>query len=87
MARRIKSVSIRFNLEVRPFQHIRIECDATITKEDDPDEVRDELVSYAKECVESVRNQIYGPSASVPTRQIQPTTYDSEPFPPPANPY
>lgn len=57
--KRIKSLTVRFNKEVLPFQHIRVEVEATITKEDDADEVAKELKDFAAETFRDVENEIY----------------------------
>ena len=59
MPRRITNVSARFNVEARPFQHIRVEVAAVITKDDDADEVRNELTSYAKTVCDGLLKRIY----------------------------
>lgn len=57
---RIKRVTVRFNVEARPFQHIRVEGESTITGEDDPDQVKEELLSYVKRVADDVLLRIYG---------------------------
>ena len=69
---RIKSITIRFNMEARPFQHIRVEATATITKDDDQDEVREELVAYTKSTSDRILHRIFG--FPEPTEEPQPST-------------
>lgn len=58
--KRIKSLSIRFNKEVFPFQHIKIEATSNITNKDDPDEVKNELIQYVKEALVDAVQHLYG---------------------------
>lgn len=59
MPRRITNVTARFNIEARPFQHVRVEVAAIISKDDDANEVREELVTYAKDICHDIMSQIY----------------------------
>lgn len=57
----IKSVSVRFNKEVAPFQHVRVEVSSTVAKDDDPDLVREELTLYAGLVYIDIKNKIFVP--------------------------
>lgn len=55
----IKSVSVRFNKEVAPFQHIRVEVSSSVAKDDDPDAIRSELVVYAEAVFSDLRQAVF----------------------------
>ena len=57
---RVKRVVVRFNREVLPFQHIRIECEAVVYKGDDADEVGEELKEYLSRMSAGVERRIFG---------------------------
>ena len=57
--KRIKDICIRCNREILPFQHIRVEVHATISKEDDADEVAKEVERQLEESICRVAKRIY----------------------------
>jgi hypothetical protein len=57
--KRIKSLTLRFNKEMLPFQHVRIEATSTITKVDDVDEVTEELLSHLEHVCDEVERRIF----------------------------
>jgi hypothetical protein len=80
---RIKELTIRFNKEVLPFQHIRIEGRATITKEDEPDEVAQELEFYLSKVCRRMEDRLYPkPNQPVPetTTEVVQATSDGVPY-------
>lgn len=85
MPRRITNVTARFNIEARPFQHVRVEVAAVICKDDDADEVRKELVTYAKGVCDDILAQVYQTPSN---RWINPPplTSESDELPYPENP-
>jgi hypothetical protein len=57
--KRIKEITIRFNKEAAPFQHVRIEATATITKEDNADVVRQALRDFCEETFWDIKERMF----------------------------
>lgn len=64
-SKRIKSITVRFNREVLPFQHIRIEVVSTISKDNDVDEVTEELLTHLKHVSDQVEERIFKAKLSI----------------------
>jgi hypothetical protein len=58
---KIKSVTIRFNREILPFQHVRVELVADTQKKDEDveDLIRKQMVSVARNIALEVEREIF----------------------------
>lgn len=70
--KRVKSITLRFNKEVAPFQHVRIEAMATITKEDDADEVRQEVEDFCCHSLGQLVQRVFNQPKLAENSQTQP---------------
>lgn len=57
----ITSLTIRFNVEARPFQHIRVEVTANLKKDDDREDCRKDLTEYARSVYQDIYDRVYQP--------------------------
>jgi hypothetical protein len=55
----IKRITVRFNKEILPFQHIRFEVEATVPKDDDKESVTDEIETFLEARLESFSKKLY----------------------------
>ena len=67
--KRIKEITIRFNKEAAPFQHVRIEATATITKEDNAVIVRQALRDFCEEAFWDIQERMFSDRAQL--KQIE----------------
>ncbi len=53
------SLTVRFNCELKPFQHARVEFTVQFAKGDDKDEVRKEAAEYAASVMDEIEEVVF----------------------------